>query len=266
MQKGKRASKNNALGLIIVAIIGVAVARNIIAKAAMIGGVKAATGLGIDIGSLDVGLFNTRLGVKGLKVLNPDGFPDRVMVSLPELYVDYDLPAFLKGQAHLKALRLDLEELVVVKNAAGRVNVNSLTPIRQNKEEAAKKEQKPATPASLLVDVLEFKVGRVVYKDYSKGTPPAVKTFDLNLHERIERVTSPQALASAILVQSLAKTTLAQVANIDVKALQATATEGVKGAVSSLAAGALNSTIGAQGTAALKSLFSGAAPADERRR
>ena len=266
MKKRGRASKKTVVTLVVVAVIGFVIARNVLAKAAVVGGVKAATGLGIEIGSLDVGLFNTQLGVKGLRVLNPNGFPDQVMVLLPELYVDYDLGSFLKGQAHLKTVRMDLAELVVVKNEAGQVNVNSLRPIQEKNEAAAKKEKKPAKPTPLQVDVLEFKVGRVVYKDYSKTANPVVKTFDLNLHERIEHVTSPEALASAVLVRTLAKTTLAQLTNIDLKTLQATATKGVLGTASSLATGALDSAIGTQGTAALKTLLSGRKTAEEQRR
>ena len=45
------------------------------------------TGLGLDIGSMDVGILRSAIGIKALRLRNPAGFSDRFMVELPEIYV-----------------------------------------------------------------------------------------------------------------------------------------------------------------------------------
>lgn len=249
-----------------VVVVGLLIARNVVAQFAITQGVKAATGVGVSVGSLDLGLFSSRVGVKGLAVLNPSGYPERVMVSMPELFVDYDLGAFLKGTVHLEVVRLNLAEIVVIKNTQGQVNVNSLAPVKESQAPTQRHaEPKPGKAPKLQIDLVELKVGRVVYKDYSQGAEPAVKEFAVNLDERYERVTNPQALAGMILAKALAKTTIAQLANIDVSGLRVLAEQQLKGAAGQLQGTAnqlLDSTLGSQGASAVKSLFSGGGSKD----
>ena len=237
--------------VVVTVLIGLAIIKNGIVKFAVIHGVKAVTGLGVSIDNLDLGILATRVSVKGVKVLNPKGFDEPVMVSMPELYVDYDVGAFLKGKTHLEVVRLNLDELTVVKNAEGRVNLQSLQVVKEQQQPSA---QKPAMkPSPLQIDLLELQIGRVVYKDYSKGAPPTVRAFNVNINERYEHVRSPQAVASMILVRALAKTTIAQAANLDLGGLRETATKGIQG----LTTGLLDSTVGSKGAATLKSLLFG---------
>ena len=228
-------------------LIGLGVVKNVVAKMAVVGGVKAVTGLRVQVGHMDLGWLKTRVALQRVRVLNPPEYSDPVMVSLPELYVDYDAGAFLRGRAHLEMVRVHVEELMVVKNANGQVNVNQLKVVLGGA---------PAKQPELLVDQLELKVGRVIYKDYSRGAAPTVQVFDVNIHERYERITSPQALASVILVKALAKTTVAHLAKIDLGGLRAKAEEGIKGAATKL----IDSTIGVEGVETLRSLFTGSDP------
>ena len=240
------------LAIVLVAIlIGLAVIKNVIVKFAVIHGVKAVTGLGVSIDHIDLGILKTQVSVKGVKVLNPKEFDEPVMVSMPELYVDYDLGALLQGKTHLEVVRLNLDELTVVKNAEGKVNVHSLKVVKEQEKPSTPKSA--AKPSPLRIDLLELQIGRVVYKDYSKGAPPTIRAFSVNINERYEHVTSPQALGSMILVQALAKTTIAQAANLDLDGLRETATRGIRG----ITTGLLDSTIGGKGASTLKSLIFG---------
>jgi len=72
------------------------------------------------------------------------------------------------------------------------------------------------------VDVLELKVGKVIYKDYSKGAQPAVQEFNLNLNERFTDINDPNKLVGVIVAKALANTTIARLANFDLKALEGT--------------------------------------------
>ncbi len=200
-------------------------AKNMIAKVSVEKGVEMVTGLQLDMQSLDVGITETLVGIEGLQLHNPEGYEDKIMVDIPEIYVDYDLGAFFKGKVHLEELRVNLKEFVVVKNEKGELNLNALKVVQEEEKEempsekpSVKKEKAKMPP--LQIDVLELKIGKVIYKDYSKGTPPKVREFNVNIDERYENITSPYALVSLILVKAFANTTIASLANFDLGPLK----------------------------------------------
>lgn len=204
--------------------------RNIIIKNAVTASVKAITGLNLSIDKIQIGIFKTLLAIEGLKLFNPPNFPDKVMVDMPNLYIDYDLGSFFKGVIHLEKMVLNLKEVVVVKNSKGELNLNSLTVIKSQKP--AKKEEaqkKPSPMPKIQIDSLDLKIGRVIYKDYSKGGSPIVKEFNVNIDEHFENITNPYLLGSIIVLKSLQNTTIANLANFDIGSLSTNVSEMLKG-------------------------------------
>ena len=119
---------------VLVALIVIPVFKDLIIKVAVEKGVEAVTGLKISMRGLNVGIFRSAVSIKGLRVFNPRQFKDRVMVDMPEIYVDYDLPAIFGGNIHLRDLRIDLKDFVVVKNDKGDLNLNSLKVVKAKNE------------------------------------------------------------------------------------------------------------------------------------
>lgn len=213
-------------------IAALLLSRNMIARAAVTGGVKAVTGLPVQVRSMDIGLFNTAVGIKGLKVNNPSGFPEPLMLDMPEALVDYKLGAFIQGKAHLERVRLDLAEFRVIKSADGKLNVQQIKGLESGKAEQ-KPAQKPGKAPQLQIDVLELKVGKVVYKDYTT-TPPSTREFNVNIDEKYEHITNPAALAGLIVSRALMKTSIAQLANFDVAGLQNSVKDAMKASTKEL--------------------------------
>ena len=209
--------KKILIGSVLLVVVLLA-AKNVVAKIAVSSGVWGVTGLKLEMRSLSVGLFRSRVHAQGVKLYNPEGFPDKIMADLPELYVDYDLPAFFTGKTHLRELRVDLNEFVVVKDAQGRLNLDSLKPVQKAKQEG-KEKPKPVKPGSFRIDDLQLKVGRVVYKDYSGGGAPRIEEYPVNLDEHHKNVNDPTALGALIVSRALLKTSVARLANFDLKEL-----------------------------------------------
>jgi uncharacterized protein involved in outer membrane biogenesis len=203
--------------LLLVLIIIIAVGKNIIVKAAVTKGVKIVTGLNMQIDSVNIGIANTLLGIKGLVLYNPDSFEDRVMMDLPEIYVDYDFGALVKKNIHLSELRLNLNEFVVIKNKQGVLNIDSLTAVQTGKKTEPVKTQEPeAQPAEKLqikIDLMKLKIGKVIYKDYSKGNEPFIRTLNLNIDEEYENITDPEAVVRIIVVKVLTNQALTGLTN-----------------------------------------------------
>ena len=212
------------VSIIFVLLVAVFFGKNLIVKTSVKAGVKAMTGLKLNIKSMNVGILNSLIGINGLQLFNPPGFVDELMVDLPEIYVDYDLGAFIKRKVHLEEVRLNLKEFSVIKNEKGELNLDSLRVVEEKKEEKVegeeKKEKEKTKMPELQIDVLELKIGKVVYKDYSKGTPPKSKEFNVNIDERYENITNPRAFISLIIVKALKNTTIARLTNFDLGALQ----------------------------------------------
>ncbi len=167
-------NKTLKIALIVVAVlVALFIAKDLIIKSSVEAGAKIVTGADVKIGGFTLSFIAQSVKVTHFKMFNPPGFPeDKVMVSIPEVAVRMDSLALLKGELHLPYVRLDLEEIRVIKNKDGKVNVNSLkfaqqsAPAKQPKTEAkpaAKKEM------GMRLDVVSLNIGKVVMEDYSKG-------------------------------------------------------------------------------------------------
>lgn len=196
-------------------------AKNIIAKTVISVGVKAITGLELDMKSLDIGVFKSLISIKGLKLFNPPGFfEDRLMIDMPEVYIDYDLKALLKGKVHLEELRLDLKEFIVVKNHKGKLNLDSLKTIRLKKPASEKPTRKKSKASNLQIDILKLKIGKVIYKDYYNRTRPRIREFKVNINERYENINDPRKFANLIVFKALVNTSVDSLADFDLGVLE----------------------------------------------
>ncbi len=212
--------------IVLVILIALFFGKNVVIKTSVTAGVRAMTGLKLSIRSMDFGIFKTLIGINELQLYNPSGFVDELMIDAPEIYVDYDLGAFMKGRTHLEEVRLNLKEFIVVKNEAGELNLDSLKVVKAEEEEEVDKKEKSKT-RELQIDVLELRIDKVVYKDYSKGTPPKVKEYNVNIDDRFENITNPKTLVRLIILKALKNTAIARLANFDIGKLQ----RGISGTV-----------------------------------
>ena len=226
MKKGKN------IGVIILAVIVVAfLAKNMIAKSVVETAVRAVAGVKLDLGKLNVGLTNTLVEIKDLNLHNPKGFQDPIMLSMPEIFVDYSLSKIFTGKVHVDEIRVHLKEFLVVKDKDGKLNLDSLKVIQNQKKKDVKKEEKKGEaikPSDVAIKNLSLKVERVVFKDYSKGDEPKVKEFNLNINENYSDIENLQAVAALIIVKVMTKTTLASLTSFDVTGLS----DSVSGALS----------------------------------
>jgi len=184
-------------------------------------GVQGVTGLHLKIEELRVGLLETKIDIRGLRLYNPGGFKDKVMLDMPEIYVHYDLPAVFRGVIHFKDMKISMKEFTVEKNARGDLNLNSLKMVSEGDDAKAQPaEAKKAPGMKLQIDTLELKVGKVMYKDYSQGGAPKVQEFDVDIDQTFSDITDLKSLISLIIYQSLTKTAISKLADFEMDKLQ----------------------------------------------
>jgi hypothetical protein len=212
---------------ILIAVVVLSVFKDVLIKASVEKGTEIVTGLRLSIQGFKVGIIKTLVGIRNLKLFNPKGFQDKVMLDMPEIYVNYDLPAIFRGKIHLEEMRIDMKEFMVVKNKKGELNLDSLKVVKAQKEgeKPEEKDKGKVKIPEIQIDSLELKVGKVIYKDYSRGGAPSVKEFNVNINERYENITNPYSLVSLLVVKALMNTTIANLTNFDLQGLSGTVSE-----------------------------------------
>ena len=209
--------------LAVVVLIVLSTVKNTIAQTLISGAISSAVHAPVQIGSTHVGLIAAKIDIKNLRVYNPSGFPDKQMIDVPRIFIDFDPSALFKGQAHFKEVKLDLKEMVVVRNKDGKLNVDSVKPTADQKKES--KEQAKPSPgkkaSKLMIDKLSISIGQVVYKDYSAGGVPQVQTFNINIKDReYTHIDNPASVVSLLMFEVLTRTTLSSLTSLDVNAFK----------------------------------------------
>ena len=191
--------------IIVVVFLVLGVVKDQIIKAAVTVGATQVLGAPVHIDGMSVGIFHQSVRVKGLKVYNPSGFPQGVLIDIPQITVDYDLPAILKGDLHLPLLVLDLKEMIVVKNKEGKMNVDALKVAQKGNDQ---KDQKPAKAMPLRIDEATLNLGKVIVKDYAKGEHPQIEVYKIGVHRTFRNIKSAEQFVALVMVQAMSPTAL----------------------------------------------------------
>ncbi|MBF0483084.1 MAG: hypothetical protein HQL25_00095 [Candidatus Omnitrophica bacterium] len=192
----------NWLIILLVVLMGLVIVKDFLIKSAVEVGSKVVVGVPVKIQSLSLGIFSQKIRIKGFQVFNPQGFPAGIMVDMPDIAVDYDLPALIKGKIHLRLLVLNMKEMIVVKDKAGELNVNALKVSAKKKEEKKEvKQTKETKPLAMQIDLMKLTVRKVIYKDYTSGKPePAINVVDVGIQDKeFKDIKSAQELAAVVL-------------------------------------------------------------------
>lgn len=227
--------------LLLVLLVVLVLGRNIIIPMGAKMGLKAMTGLTLKMDKFRIGLFSTDLDIQGLKIYNPAGYEDLVMLDLPRFYVDYNLKSIIGGTIHLNDVKFFLTELVIVKRADGSSNVDGIMKLAQKKSDKVEKKEpvvaKEKKPLKIQLDLVEIKVGKFVSKSYGKSGKADVKEIKLNIDNRYEK--QSVAVIASDLSKYIGKALLQMAMNLGL------------GDISNLVSGAIGS-VGKLGTDALK--------------
>ncbi len=213
----------NLISLSFILVILFFIFREPILKSALKLAVSHTTGFGVDVDTLKIGIFRPVVDIRGLKVNNPADYSDRVMLDLPQLYARYSLSEVLKGKIDINELTITLKEFSVIKNNDGTTNVAKLKGMGGAKEEGPKKDTSTSKMPGVRIALLKLKLGRLVYKDNSVQ-PPSVKTYNLNINKEFRDISDLRSVIRLIVVESLLKANLKDLAGVDVTKLMADTT------------------------------------------
>lgn len=212
---------------------GLVLGKNVIAKTAIEKGMVAVMGLELKMTKFDLSFSKSYLNIEGLELFNPKNFSDRIMVDLPQILVDYNFQDLLKKKIHVEKIRLHLKEFVVVRTADGKLNLDALKPAQKAGAAAPSQpapqkpaEQKPSKPAEkvelppMQIDLVELKIEKVIFKDYSLKKEGMTQEFKVNIDETYKDITDPNKLVQLVVLKALKNTTIGSLVNFDLGALE----------------------------------------------
>jgi hypothetical protein len=214
--------------VVVVIVVALFLSKDFIAASVFTTAIRSFTDLPAGVKSVKVGIFKNAAEINGFKLYNPkNAFKDRVMLDMPALYIDYDPGSFFAGTKHIRKINLNVKEFYVIKNEGGELNLDSLKAIQSKSSGSRGSKQE----VKFKIDVLELKIGKVIYKDYTKGATPFVKEFNIGLDERYENIDNPYVFASLVVFKALANTGVSSLANYDIGPLKNAASDAVNKAV-----------------------------------
>jgi len=194
--------------IILVVFFGLGIIKNPLVKTIVTNTGSFVMGAKLSINSFAVGVFKQAVRIKGLKVHNPKGFPKGVLIDIPEIGVEYNLPAVFKGKIHLPLIVLDLKEMIVVKNKDGQLNVDALKVSQQaqkpKKKGIVKKDKKATKKMAIQIDEARLNLGKVVVKDYSKGDLPIIFAYDIGVKDKVYKdIKSAEQFALLVMLEAM---------------------------------------------------------------
>lgn len=186
----------------VVFVVVFCVARDFALKSIVGTVVTNVTGAPVSIGGLSLSLVNQSIKITEFKMYNPQGFHKDILVDIPKMGVAWNVGALLAGKIHLRELDLEIRELGMEKNREGKLNVDSLKIVEEQKQ-AKKTEEKPAKQLPVEMDIVNLAMGRVVSKDYSAGGEPVITVHEINIKKTYKNIKSVQQLILLIITEPL---------------------------------------------------------------
>lgn len=139
----------------------------------------ARTGLEIRIDRLEVALLSPAITIEGFRIYNPAEFGGTPFLDFHELHVEYDRARLARGELELRLLRIDLDELSLVRDRQGQWNFQEIS--RRIKEHTPPDERFTLDFAG--IDILNLSVGRV--KRVDLAAPDNVQVFRADLRDEL---------------------------------------------------------------------------------
>jgi uncharacterized protein involved in outer membrane biogenesis len=129
--------------------------------------IHSSTGLRVEIAKIKTGLRQPAIEMHGLKIYNYADFGNSLLLDVPDLTVEFDQQLAAEGKLRFKLLRVNLAELHVIRDSAGRWNLEKVEKEMTDRNVARVKRGKPKLQFAG-IDEMELTIGRVTFRDAQK--------------------------------------------------------------------------------------------------
>jgi hypothetical protein len=192
--------------IIFLVLFLLSVARDLLIKSAIEMSSPQMIGAKVEMGSFSLGLLTHQIHIKNFRLYNPPGFPTHVFLDVPEIAVDVDVPALIKGRMHFSSVVFNMDQMIIFKNKEGKLNVDSLKIIEEQK---AANKGKPMKLPVFKIDLLELNIGKVIFEDYTHAPPVRVEAYDVDIKDqKVRNINGLPKLAASVIVEAMKPTAI----------------------------------------------------------
>lgn len=184
---------------LIICFIALSAAKDRIIKYAVKIAATRLVGAPVAIDGFRLDMRRGALRIEGLRVYQPKGFPEGILLDIPLINAECDMGELFKGRIALPLIELDLRELVVVVDREGKMSVDALAAVETEEKPARK-----AEPLPMKIDQLKLSIGRVVIKQYSGSQRPSIKIYNIGIKNKVfNNIPDAREFTKIILVEAM---------------------------------------------------------------
>jgi hypothetical protein len=189
------------VAILVILLLG----RNFLIKHIVQLGAKNSLGMEIKIDKLNVGLFRSFIRIDGLKVYNPKGFEGEVLATVPLIYVDYEPVSILKRKLHCNQIEININEIAIIKNQKGELNLNKLRAIgKSSKGTSENNDKEKKGEKEVKIDQLILTFDHIKFINYSGRKRPREIKIAIGLdHQKFENFSSVKEVIQLIILKAL---------------------------------------------------------------
>jgi uncharacterized protein involved in outer membrane biogenesis len=188
--------------IIVIVLAVIIITRNSIIKNSIEKGVNKLVGQKLTIEKINAGLLSTDLEIKDLKIFNPEGYTEKLLLEMPEFFADYALIDIIRGFIHFPEIRLNIKQVNVEKDKNGLLNTDHFK--SKDKKDAKETQTAEEKKQEFLVNKLIVTITTIRYKDNTK-TPATDKEYNVNISKTFTDVSSAEQIVAAIQSEVLGK-------------------------------------------------------------
>jgi len=182
-------------GLIILLVILAAV-KNRIIKSTIEVTSRQVLGVETEVDQFSLSIRKQSFSIKGFRLYQPESFPEGIFIDISEISASCNASLLLNKRVHIPKLVLNINEVVLIKDQTGNLNVDALKITSEKKS----KPQDENAKITFRIDEMILTIGKVIYKKYGHDDKPVIKAFDIGIKDKkYENITSPQQLAGKII-------------------------------------------------------------------
>ena len=172
------------LGVLVILLAIVVLARDGIVKFAAEKAVAVKTGFGLHIKGLHISLLQPGLEITGLKLTNPTDFPEPDALEINKLKISYDHAASTPTEVRLREVTFD--------------------PPSQPAPQPPPGQKKPAK--KVRIDHLAIHLGTIYVRTYVEGEKqPREQKYSMNVEHTYDNVTDFKAIGAQLVLEALMK-------------------------------------------------------------
>ena len=169
-----------------------------ILKFAFIKAASYSVGAPVKVDSLGLRINEGKIKIEGFKIMNPEGFSKGILADVPLIDIEFGKDVFVNNALHFTRIEVVVKGVSVIKNKDQKLNINELRP-----------SQDVDNQTKMLIDTLVLSADEAVFTDYTAGSVPTVKVFNINIKENTyANITSAEQLSAKIIAEIIGKTTI----------------------------------------------------------